>query len=118
MLGDEAASKVADAALAVTDSAINEDFPVEYDEWIVVKTFQRVINLMCYGSMGGIISLDWSAVISKLELLEKVGEIEINLWLIEGIEIMEKHFIGGMNDHYNKKHKSPPAKKPTRRRSK
>jgi hypothetical protein len=115
MLGDEAAAQVADAAIEVTDKALNEDFPVEYDEWIVVKTFQRLINLMRYGAMGGIISLDWSAVTAKLKLLESIGEIEINLWLIEGLEIMEKHFIGGMNDHYNRKNKSSNTKKPSRK---
>lgn len=106
MLGEEAAEQVTNAAMETTDTSINDDFEVEYDEWTVVKTFMRLINLMRYGSMGGILSLDWSAVTSKLQIIEKAGELTIDSHLLDGIEIMEKTFIHGMNEYFDKKSKA------------
>lgn len=106
LLGEEAAEQVTNAAMEVTDEAINEDFRVPRDEWIVVKTFIRLVNLMRYGAMGGILSLDWSAVTPKLQIIEKTGEITIDTHLLDGIEIMERTFVSGMNDFYDKKSKA------------
>jgi len=106
LLGEEAAEQVTNAAMEVTDEAINEDFRVPRDEWIVVKTFIRLVNLMRYGAMGGILSLDWSAVTPKLQIIEKTGEITIDTHLLDGIEIMEKTFVHGMNEYFDKKSKT------------
>lgn len=106
MLGEEAAEQVTNAAMEVTDDAINEDFRVPRDEWLVVKTFIRLVNLMRYGAMGGILSLDWSAVTPKLQIMEKTGEITIDTHLLDGIEIMERTFVSGMNDYFDKKSKT------------
>jgi hypothetical protein len=106
LMGEEAAEQVTNAAMEVTDEAINEDFRVPRDEWIVVKTFIRLVNLMRYGAMGGILSLDWSAVTPKLQIIEKTGEITIDTHLLDGIEIMEKTFVHGMNEYFDKKSKT------------
>ena len=58
------------------------------------------------GAMGGILSLDWSAVTPKLQIMEKTGEITIDTHLLDGIEIMERTFVSGMNDYYDKKSKA------------
>lgn len=106
LLGEEAAEQVTNAAMETTDTSINDDFRVPRDEWIVVKTFMRLVNLMRYGAMGGILSLDWSAVTPKLQIMEKTGEITIDTHLLDGIEIMERTFVSGMNDYYDKKSKA------------
>ena len=106
MLGEEAAEQVTNAAMETTDTSINDDFRVPRDEWTVVKTFMRLVNLLRYGAMGGILSLDWSAVTPKLQIMEKTGEITIDTHLLDGIEIMERTFVSGMNDYYDKKSKA------------
>jgi hypothetical protein len=65
-----------------------------------LELWLRISNLWLYGPMGGIISLNWPAVLAKFQLLEKFQE-SITLEQFEGIELMEREALSVLNDKNN-----------------
>lgn len=78
-------------------------FKILEENWSIVSFFFRISHLWKFGAMGGVISLDWTNIYAKANLLERVQQLELTPELIEGIEIIEHSALKELNRELNRK---------------
>jgi hypothetical protein len=76
----------------------NEQCGVLKENWEILELWLRISNLFLYGPFGGVISLNWPAVLAKIQLLEKARGKSISLEMFEGIELMEQEALLILNE--------------------
>lgn len=80
-----------------------KDFVVLPQNWATVNLWVRLCHLWVFGVMGGLRSLDWSAVLAKVNLIETRSEERFSIETIEGIEVMEIAAINAINKRLDRK---------------
>jgi hypothetical protein len=64
-------------------------FEVHPENWATVMLWTRICGLWNYAPMGGIVSLNWPAVLAKFQAMERYEELKIDAEMFRGIELME-----------------------------